>query len=280
VTHFENEDGNLAPTRQLMGSNTLIASPTAIAADLANDEIYVVNRVTQGTVTVYARTTADGDTPPLRRITGLVSPAGVAVDPTNNEVYVTDLGESSVIVFPRSWTGTTPARNRTLTSTGTLVSPVSVTLDFANGEMFIADDVMPFAIDVFNMNDAGDRMPKRALTGTGTALNRPSAVAIGGAEMFVANFNNSSITVYARTASGATPPKRNAIMGTSTGLAGPSGLAIDLTPGLLLVSNYNGAGQGSILTFATSDVGNSPPQRSIVGAKTGLLGSYGVVICH
>ena len=286
VAHSAGEDGNIAFARQLVGADTLLNSPTAIAADLANDELYVANRTSAGTLTVYARATANGDMTPVRTITGLGLPAGVAVDPTNNEVYVTSLTELAVIVFPRTWTGTTPARKRTLGSASaantTLGSPVAVTLDLANGEMFVADAAQPYAIDVFATSAMGDVAPKRQLTGAATQLNVPSAIAIDDTndEMFVANFNNSSITVYGRTASGATAPKRGALTGALTGLSGPSGLALDAGNGAILVSNYNAGGQGSVLTFLLGDVGNTKPQRSILGGNTGLVGSYGVAICH
>ena len=45
-------------------------------------------------------------------------------------------------------------------------------------------------------------------------------------ELFVANHDNNSITVYSRTASGDTVPLRT-ISGGSTGLDGPKGLALD-----------------------------------------------------
>src|SRR5262249_31383529 len=152
---------------------------------------------------------------PTRYISGLGNPAGVAVDPTNNEVYVTILNELAVAVFPRTWTGTSPTRRRTLGSLSatktTVGSPVARTPDLASGEMFITDAAQPYAIDVFNTGDMGDVAPKRQLSGAMTGLYGPAGTAIDDThdELFVTNFSNSSITVYARTASGNTMPKRS-----------------------------------------------------------------------
>ena len=65
--------GNVAPVRILKGPKSLIKSPTGIAVDTQNDELWVTNYGNH-TATVY-QSTAAGDTPPLRVIRS--SPLGV-----------------------------------------------------------------------------------------------------------------------------------------------------------------------------------------------------------
>jgi len=89
-------------------------------------------------------------------------------------------------------------------------------------------------------------------------------------ELFVANRNNNSITVYARTANGNTAPLRT-LAGDSTGLAQPVGIFVDTVHNELVVANLN----GSITVYARTASGNTAPLRPLA---TGLQALAGIVV--
>jgi hypothetical protein len=64
-----------------------------------------------------------------------------------------------------------------------------------------------------------------------------------------------------------------------TGLLKPTGVALDVTSGTLLVVSNNSGTAGSVSTFLLGDSGNVQPQKSIVGTMTGLSGPFGLVLC-
>ncbi|MEP6801208.1 MAG: hypothetical protein ABJC07_04685, partial [Acidobacteriota bacterium] len=61
--------GNLAPLRTLAGAATGLVSPSGLAVDAVNDELFVVNITFPYSVTVYPRT-ANGNVAPLRTLAG------------------------------------------------------------------------------------------------------------------------------------------------------------------------------------------------------------------
>jgi len=93
-------------------------------------------------------------------------------------------------------------------------------------------------------------------------------------ELFVTNFNNNSVTVYSRTASGDTAPLRT-LSGAATGLSQPAGVALDLTNNELVVANDN---INLVTVYTRTATGNTAPLRTLTGAATGLTGLFGVAV--
>src|SRR3990172_1263225 len=73
-------------------------------------------------------------------------------------------------------------------------------------------------------------------------------------EIFVANRDANSVTVYARTANGNVAPMRT-LSGAATGLNQPLGLVVDTVNGELLVANFGGK---SITVYTRGAGGNTP----------------------
>jgi hypothetical protein len=94
-----------------------------------------------------------------------------------------------------------------------------------------------------------------------------SNIAFAQDELFVSNSNSNAITVYARDASGNTPPIR-VLQGPATGLANPTGIAVDLVNNELLVVNR--LSPYSVTVYARTASGNTPPLRTLTGALTTL----------
>lgn len=80
--------GNIAPTRTLIGANTLLNDPRGLTIDTANNRLFVTNVVDNSISIFNNASTVNGDTAPTRRIAGaattLNTPLGIAVDMTRN----------------------------------------------------------------------------------------------------------------------------------------------------------------------------------------------------
>ena len=116
--------------------------------------------------------------------------------------------------------------------------------------------------------------PTRTLDGVATGLDDPSGLFVDTAhgELFVANFNIDSVTVYPRTwVDPNTAPTR-----TLTGLSGPQDLDVDTVHGELFVANFLA---GSVTVYPRTWVTPGPsPTRTLSGGNTGLNGPFGLAV--
>ena len=67
----------------------------------------------------------------------------------------------------------------------------------------------------------------------------------------------------------------NTISGTNTGLADPSGIAVDTVNNQIFVSNW---GYGTITVYGRTATGNVTPVRTISSASTVLRGPEGIAL--
>jgi 6-phosphogluconolactonase (cycloisomerase 2 family) len=93
-------------------------------------------------------------------------------------------------------------------------------------------------------------------------------------ELVVANFSNSSITVYNRTASGNIAPIRT-LAGPATGLSTPEGLVVDTVNDELVVANN---ANNSVTVYSRTASGNTAPIRTLAGGATGLTLPISLVV--
>lgn len=255
-------------------------------------------------VQLFARD-GNGDLAPTRSLAGaatlLNQPNGVAFSAT--EMFVGNHAGQSITIYPRAAQGDlAPTRVITGTNTGLgLVTHLRVFDD----ELWVAS--YGAALRVFSVSDGGNVAPQRVLT----SMIGVYGLAVTLDEVFVSRHpdtGDNSIYVYARTASGSSPPLRT-ILG--QGLNFPSGLAVTETE--LVVSDYfNNAvrvfprqasgsvtatriisdssglsspadvwvrddeifvaarASNSLRVYGLNDNGSSVPRRVIQGATTGL----------
>jgi hypothetical protein len=104
-------------------------------------------------------------------------------------------------------------------------------------------------------------------------LSLGSQVSLAQGEIYVTNWNSNSVTVYARTGSGNLAPVRT-LVGAATGLAQPSGLAVDEVNNELFVVNH--LPPESVTVYPRTANGNVAPLRTITGALTLLADSRGI----
>jgi 6-phosphogluconolactonase (cycloisomerase 2 family) len=108
-------EGNAPPLRVIQGQKTQLNWPGNMAFDQEVSELYVANDVGHAVLVFNGLTSAKGDVPPARVIKGdktnLFYPTGVFVDAKHQELWVSNLGSSSVNVFPLKADGNvTPLR--------------------------------------------------------------------------------------------------------------------------------------------------------------------------
>ena len=261
-----------------------MGNPSGITVDTTNNEIIVANFGGNDSITVYNRT-ASGDAAPLRTISGLSTeldyPWGIVVDTTNNEIIAANVSDgfnSSITVYNR-----TASRNLSPIRTikPALSAPLGINVDKGNNEIFVAN--AGNFITVFKRAANGDMTQIRTISGSSTALTFPWGIAVDTVnnEIIVSNVPDNSditlndyITVYDRTANGNAPPLRT-ISGTSTGLNGPYGIAIDAVNNEIIVAN---AWNNSITIYNITANGDTAPIRTISGSSTGLVSPFGITV--
>ncbi len=296
TSYLASANGAVAPlpNGSLLGSNTALSSPVALAADTVHNEIAVAN-FASGTVTVFTLTES-GNMAPARTLSGVSKAFAVAIDATtNDELYVgTYNGTSSVVtVYPRVADGASGTVNapikRTLNSTTvtgltdfSLNGIEAILVDAANNEIFVAN-ADGGTVSIYPRTAAGSAQPTVFLHAVTPSLNGPDGLAydVGRKELYVANVNN-VIMAFNRTmltgpVSTTAPVRTIAGAPTTTGLSSPAGLAFSSVTDELFVANNGTA--ASIIVFPRTATGATTPTRTISGGGTGLSGAWGVAIC-
>jgi hypothetical protein len=120
--------------------------------------------------------------------------------------------------------------------------------------------------------------PIRVISGTSTGLDVPIAVALDSSgNIYVANSQGNSVTVYGPNANGNQPPIR-VISGSSTGIVLPQGLAFDAS-GNLYVTNLQISGvSGTLNVFPPNAAGNAAPIAELTGNSSVTFNPVGVAI--
>lgn len=163
---------------------------------------------------------------------------------------------------------------RTIIDNSGLGSPSGVARD-SDGNLYVANNNFS-SVTVYASGASGDAAPIRTIAGPATGLQGPLALALDSTgNLYVANAAKDSdvntVTVYGPGANGNVAPVRS-ISGSDTGLAQPSGLAVDAS-GDLFVTNADAGpnpGDGSVTVYASGVSGNVAPIRSIKGNLTQL----------
>ena len=203
----------------------LLAMSGPLALALGPGEMFITNYNTNS-VTVYSRT-ASGTAVPRRTIqTGLNTPFGVLVDQLHNEVYVTN-------------------NCRNVPCQG------------------FAGEVQVYDLNANYPNDA----PKRTIVGASTGLIHSTGLDLDlfRNELYVANDDGNTITVFPRTANGNVAPSRT-LTGPATLLNGPVAVTLDLLNDQIFVVSKN----FGVTVYRRSSNGNVSPVRSLDGPATTL----------
>ena len=245
-----NDNGDLAPQREIDGSSTALYDVGLMALDPRRNQIGVLNRFTSSIV-YFDGNTAGGDINPERILMGqdtaLNGPSGVAfycpkLNPTDQACDVNISATDQYIVANRN--------NNSITTYAAIAS--------------------------------NNTAPTRSIYGYLTELDHPSDIAINldpsgnpaKDEILVTNMGNNSITTHARLDFGNSQPIRT-IMGSSTGLDKPCGIAIEYQSQIFFVTNSD---NDSVTGYHTNDTGDIVPFITLAGSNTGLASPCGISI--
>jgi sugar lactone lactonase YvrE len=273
--------GNTAPSATISGFGTGLAGPTGITLDTGG-KIYVANNG-NNSVTVYSAGSS-GNTAPSATIsgvnTGLAGPYGIALD-ASLRIYVTN-NEGSVTVYPAGSNGNaTPSA--TISGSGTALAPGDVgpiAIDGA-GKIYVANDGSQSdgsdTVTVYAAGSTGNATPSeiinRQFANLSAGLAGPDGIAFDSAEnIYVANNDNNSVTVYPAGSNGNVPPSAT-ISGSNTGLSVPTGVALDIDDNIY-VSNENNI----VTVYPAGSNGNIAPSATISGGSTGLDSPEGIAL--
>jgi DNA-binding beta-propeller fold protein YncE len=203
--------------------------------------------------------------------TGLVLTFATLVDTRRREIYVADYSGDAIRVFALDATGDVAPLREIVGNATMLEAPIGMALDPDAGELF----VRPFGsstVLVFPQAASGNVAPVRVLTSAVPLGNNSRAVAVDPrhGELYLTRQETSgALLVFPLGASGVTAPIRT-LAGDTTQLVDPGPMKLDLRHDELFV-----LANGSVLTFARTQSGDTPPSRSfsydfLLGGPAGI----------
>lgn len=277
-------DGNIAPSRVLKGSKTLLDFPRALAVDPQKDLLYVSNMGSNAILIYDSASQASGDAAPTRAITShtdasqtesmLHLPFGLFIDKDNDRLYVVKAGGNQPALFiyeNASQKSGEIKPERLLTTRNTQLPPECNTFPpptgFDSSICKTTQLIQPAGIDV---DVAGDRIYVANNSNTnntnqsgGNNTDGAAIVVFGdlsGRCPVLTNATNTCILSPDRRIGGGPIPT-----GPGTGLANPVGIAVDLERDFIYLSNPTA---NNILVFSLE--GNMAPAMFNGGSTTQL----------
>lgn len=271
-------DGNIAPSRVLKGSNTLLDFPRALAIDTQRNILYISNMGSNSILVYEGASQASGDAAPTRTITShtdasqtesmLNLPFGLFVDKDNDRLYVVKAGGNQPALFiyeNASQKSGEIKPERVLTTRNTQLPPECNTFPPPTGfDSSICNTMQltqPAGVDV-----EGDRIYVANNSNTNNTNQSghnnadAAAVVVFNDVLFRCPLNElCSLSPDRRIGGGPTPT------GPGTGLANPVGIAIDLERDFIYLSNPTA---NNILVFSLE--GNMAPAMFNGGKETQL----------
>lgn len=203
-------DGNVAPTRQIVGRETEISGCLDVAVD--HGEVYVL---TFDELLVFP-ITANGDATPSRRISSFFSGEALAID--RGELYLAQQG-GQVLVYPL------PVADDAAPSRFFGVEcPFGIAA--GDGELF-ATNGCSFSgeVDAYSETATGQASMLRMIRGDHTRMQVPFVVKLFRKELYVSDVDADQILIYPASASDDVAPVRT-IGGPHSGVSSPFGLAV------------------------------------------------------
>lgn len=294
-----------APRKTALPESVLNAAvePRLVSAVPANLEwcllpestVYAASReefLQQRAATGRGPRTIDADRTPVRTIfDNRATYSAVAVDPTRDEVILQDENLFQILVYGRG--SNTPAQ-ASMTEPKRRIGGLKTKVEFncglyvdpASGDIYSVPNDTVDTLIVFGRKARGNVVPDRELStphGTyGIAVDETRQ------EMFLTVQHTNSVVAYRKLAEGKEQPLRE-IVGPSTRLEDPHGIAVDSTSKLMFVVNYGNAKTGvrngpgsfqlpSISVYPLDATGDVAPVRVIQGDKTQLNWPAGMTI--
>lgn len=230
-------NGNIAPTREITGSNTGLNNPGSIFLDVTNNRLYVSNfSSTARNILVFDNaSTINGNVSPSRIISGFALYAysqlsGISVDTTKDLLYVVDFNGNAIYVIGNASTATgSLAASRIIQGNQTAISGAhGVMVDSASDQIIVSNYSAGSILVFDNASSAsGNVIPTRTITTTEATFNPVSTVLdTTNNKLYVLNSTVSRLEVInsASTANGTVTP---AAIADLSGVYAPMGFVVD-----------------------------------------------------
>lgn len=275
LTFLQSDDGNVAPQRAINGSGA--GAPTFGGLTVAQSGDLYVTDPDNSRVLAYAAS-ASGPALPLLTIScgSMAYPNSLVFD-KQGHLYAANAGSApfSISILPASASGCVNGNPIIEGSLTRLYNPQGIA-STGLGRLYVLNNSS--SITEYKPGSTGNvgwtRRIHGSLTGLATNSECGNAIAIDGADnIYAANANGNSITVYAPNADGNVAPTRM-IAGPLTQLNAPRGVAVDAA-GDIFVANSEVA---SVLVFGPGANGNVAPIRAISGSNTRLDFDIGIAL--
>ncbi|MFI5351554.1 MAG: choice-of-anchor D domain-containing protein [Candidatus Binatales bacterium] len=163
-----------------------------------------------------------------------------------------------------------------------LCNPTGVAVD-SSGNIYVTNignaSAPSYSVTVYPAGTSGNTTPSAIIGGSSTGLVNPSAIALdGNGNIYVANNGSDvdgidAVTVYPAGSNGNVAPSA-IISGSSTGLDGPAGVAVD-SSGKIYVANWDSS---TVTIYPAGSTGNVAPSATIRGYATGLNDPSGITV--
>ncbi len=303
-------DGDVKPLRRL-GNLTYLANPGAVSFDESHSELLTLDSIPYSIATfgiddngctspkrrfllgasyyhftiapghdeiivagtnidTFGRLT-DGEAAPLRSLPrsqfGDTTPRGLAYDADADELLV--LTQVAVYVFDRTAAGGAAMPKRTITGAATgLTNAMAIAVSAGEAYVLASDGIRVFAADA-----DGNVAPIRTASGAGMGLDGPKDIAIDDVndEIFVANANSRTVTVYTRSSSGTSVTPLRTL--TADGLDQVVGLGLS-SSSLALVDRGNAA----IVSYPRDAQGSAAAVGELSAQQCGASWAYGSAV--
>jgi sugar lactone lactonase YvrE len=285
---------NEVPSATISGANTGMIGPDGLFVD-SSSNIHVADFYADS-VSVFPAGSS-GNIPPssgtigTTTAIGLNSPRGIALDPSGN-IYVADCpvcygypGNPGVFVYSAGSNGNT-APSAIISGPNTdLSAPEGIALD-SSSNLYVMDvgssPITP-KVFVYPARSNGNVVPSATISGTSTGLEDPSGIALdSNNNIYVIDSDGAcdstvKVLIYAAKSDGDVAPIAT-LSGRSTGLCGPTGIALDSSDKIYVADN---AAQ-SVFIYpplgGSTGLLNEAPSAIISGSSTGLSEPYGIAL--
>jgi 6-phosphogluconolactonase (cycloisomerase 2 family) len=288
VDIFENvrtRNGDIAPSRSLVGAATQLQYNIGAAIDVVRDRLYVGNFGGQSVTSYAGIDTVTGDVAPTAKLTS--SPAftsieNVDLDPQRNLLYVSGQA-ADILVFDATQPldGTLTPLRAFKESTITFNADRRTFLDVANDRLYQTQASGGKVFVFENASTANGTITNtRVITGTQTTLASPWGITLDDKRdlLYVSDYSTNNIKVFAmgNTVTGDVAPVRIITL-TGAGMY-PEDISIDPETDTLAVQ-MEGTGRGIYFLDAASTLdGMQTPTRSIAGAATMVTNPQGLIM--
>ena len=260
------------PRRVIGGLNTDTEMLCGVYIDPQTLEVYVTNNDTVNWMPVFSRE-ARGNVAPDRELATPHRTWGIAVDELRQELYMTIQSPSAVVVYRKAAAGAEEPLRILEGDATELADARGIAVDAVNDLLVVTNHghrrfYGGEAISTMT-GSWGEWIRERGFPKQTSLRQLPRRYLPG-----LGRFEEPSINIYARGASGNTRPLR-VIKGPRTQLNWPGHVAIHEERGEIFVAND---ADNSILVFRLSDSGNVAPARVISGPRTALKNPAGIAL--